>query len=120
MTDKNIYGQKLSLCNGSKITGYTRSGFCQLLEHDQGTHIVCCKMTNDFLKFTFSKGNDLITPRGNFPGLVEGDYWCICVLRWIEAYKENPKIAPSIVGEATNEKIFNYIPVKIVKKYILQ
>ena len=119
MTDKNVYGRKLSLCNGKKITGYTRTGFCQLLQGDQGTHVVCAKMTDDFLQFTLSKGNDLITPRGSFPGLVKGDYWCICVLRWLEAYKANPKYAPPIIGEATNQKIFEYVPAEVVKKFLI-
>ena len=119
MEDRNIFGGKLTLCNGKKITGYTRSGYCQLTGSDQGTHIVCCRMTRDFLRFTLSKGNDLITPNGKFPGLVEGDYWCICVLRWLQAYNENPKLAPPIVGTATNQKIFNYVPARVVQKYLI-
>jgi hypothetical protein len=119
MNDKNVYGGKLALCNGKKITGYNRSGYCQLVSGDQGTHIVCSRMTKEFLNFTLSRGNDLITPRGSFPGLVEGDYWCICVLRWLEAYKANPRYAPPIVGEATNKKILTYVPAKVVQTYLI-
>ena len=119
MIHKNIYGGELKYCNLNKITGYNRSGKCELLDNDEGTHIVCGVMTDEFLQFTLSRGNDLITPRGGFPGLVKGDNWCLCALRWLEAYKANPKYAPPIIGEATHEKFLNYVPKNIVEKYVI-
>ena len=132
MTHKNIYGGELKYCSRSpnessvsygnnlnKITGYNRTGKCELLDNDEGTHIVCAVVTDEFLQFTLSRGNDLITPRGSFPGLVKGDNWCLCALRWLEAYKANPKYAPPIIGEATHEKFLNYVPKNIVEKYLI-
>jgi uncharacterized protein (DUF2237 family) len=43
------------------------------------------------LNFTLSKGNDLITPVRGFPGFKPGDRWCLCVLRWLEAYQKKEK-----------------------------
>ncbi len=132
MTHKNIYGDELKYCSRSrlessvsvensrsKITGYNRNGKCEVLYNDEGTHIVCAVMTDEFLQFTLSRGNDLITPRGSFPGLVKGDNWCVCALRWLEAYKANPKYAPPIIGEATHIKFLNYVPKNIVEKYLI-
>jgi len=119
MTHRNVYGEKLKYCNRRKITGYNRNGRCEVLDDDKGTHIVCCVMTNDFLKFTLSRGNDLITPRGNFLGLIEGDTWCICALRWVEAYKASPKYAPPIIGQSTHENFLYYVPEKIVEMYLI-
>jgi uncharacterized protein (DUF2237 family) len=120
MIHKNIYGRELKYCtpvNSTKITGYNRNGKCELLDNDEGTHIVCAIMTDEFLNFTLSRGNDLITPRGSFKGLVKGDNWCICALRWIEAYKAG--YAPPIIGESTHEKFLNYVPKEILEKYII-
>ena len=121
---KNILGTKLkSCCNKCIIrdknkysTGYYRDGFCSTGQSDTGTHIVCAIVDNDFLEFTKSKGNDLITPHfPNFPGLVEGDKWCLCIYRWIEAYKANK--APKIIAESTNEIASSYIDKRILLKF---
>jgi uncharacterized protein (DUF2237 family) len=54
-----------------------------------GTHLVCAQVTDEFLEYTKKQGNDLITPNAafDFPGLKAGDSWCLCVLRWYQAYK---------------------------------
>ena len=100
--DKNVFGQKLQVCNSEKVTGWTRSGRCEYKPEDGGNHLVCAKMTNDFLEYTKSKGNDLSTPSGSFPGLKEGDNWCICANRMTQAL--NAGHAPNVVWEATNEE----------------
>ena len=111
---KNILGTQLVPCGSqeNKKTGYYRNGICSNGESDVGTHIVCAVVDNDFLQFTKSKGNDLITPTSYFPGLVAGDKWCLCILRWIEAYKAGK--APKIVAESTNEIAQNYISKNIL------
>ena len=114
----NIFGRKLKMCNCSrKVTGYNRTGYCMNFADDLGTHIVCAKVTKKFLDFTYSKGNDLITPRGSFPGLVPGNCWCICVLRWIEAYKAGA--APPIYLESTDSSVLKYVTFDILKDYAL-
>ena len=102
--NKNILGKTLSPCStpGQKTTGYYRDGYCSTGTTDTGTHVVCARMDDTFLNFTKSKGNDLMTPRDSFPGLVAGDKWCVCALRWKEAHEAGkaPKIFPESTGDA--------------------
>ena len=83
----NINYTKLYPCGFNPITGYNRNGYCELDDLDHGSHLVCAKVTKQFLNFSKQRGNDLITQRGNFPGLKSGDRWCLCVYRWLEAYE---------------------------------
>ena len=115
--DKNVFGEPLEICCTAPMTGYFRDGLCRTITEDTGTHTVCAVMTNDFLRFSASRGNDLISPMPyfQFPGLKEGDKWCLCVSRWIEAEKEGK--AQSLVLEATHEKTLEYAPLEMLIKY---
>lgn len=115
--DKNVFGEPLEICCIAPMTGYFRDGLCRTITEDTGTHTVCAVMTNDFLRFSASRGNDLISPMPyfQFPGLKEGDKWCLCVSRWIEAEKAGK--APSLVLEATHEKTLEYAPLEMLVKY---
>ncbi|MEM0942136.1 MAG: DUF2237 domain-containing protein [Bacteroidota bacterium] len=114
---KNVLGTPLIPCSKAPLTGFFRDGCCSTGPLDLGTHTVCAIMTEDFLAYTKSKGNDLSTPRSdyNFPGLKPGDKWCLCVNRWKEAY--DAQKAPKVILEATNEKSLEYIPFEILKLY---
>jgi uncharacterized protein len=109
---KNIFGEPLMCCCSSPITGYFRDGFCRNDETDLGKHLVCAIMTEDFLLFSKSKGNDLSTPRPEyaFPGLKPGDKWCLCALRWKEAFLAG--FAPQVYLEATSEDSLEYIEIE--------
>lgn len=114
----NIFGKSLSPCSiGPKTTGYFRNGFCTTGPADTGTHVVCSRVTNDFLRFSKSKGNDLITPypESGFPGLKEGDRWCLCAYRWLEAY--NAGKAPPVILNSTNKAVLRIIPLRLLKEY---
>lgn len=87
-------------CNLNKVTGWKRDGFCKGYPEDKGSHTVCVIVSNDFLRYTLSKGNDLISKSYNFPGLIPGDRWCVCLERWFEAYLAG--YAPKIVPEASD------------------
>lgn len=113
----NVYGKPLQPCNLVKITGYIRDGYCTNLDYDQGTHIVCSIVTDEFLKFTKSRGNDLTTSSKSFPGLKEGDKWCLCIGRWMEAYKNGK--APPVIGEATDINVLKYVPAKIFQQFLI-
>ena len=115
--DKNVFGEPLKICCTAPMTGYFRDGLCRTITEDTGTHTVCAVMANDFLRFSASRGNDLISPMPyfQFPGLKEGDKWCLCVSRWIEAEKAGK--APSLVLEATHEKTLEYAPLEMLVKY---
>lgn len=117
---KNVLGGALIACSMSPLTGFYRDGCCKTGADDSGTHTVCAQITNEFLTFTKSKGNDLSTPIPvyNFPGLKEGDYWCLCVLRWKEALKAGK--APKIKLEATHEKTLEYIKIEELKKHAVE
>lgn len=120
---KNVFGTELKPCSLKPLTGFFRDGSCNTDETDFGSHTVCAVMTEDFLRYSFDQGNDLITPmpQYNFPGLGPGDHWCLCALRWQEAFKDGK--APLVNLEATHERAlevlsledlveFSYIPSK--------
>lgn len=113
---KNVLGEPLQSCCFEPRTGFYRDGFCRTGEEDLGTHVVCAIMTEAFLEFTKSRGNDLSTPipQWAFPGLRPGDKWCLCVLRWLEAEKSGK--APKVVLEATHEKALEYTSLKVLKQ----
>ena len=103
-TDTNVLGTALRPCGRDPLTGFYRDGDCRTGPDDHGTHVVCAVMTDAFLQFSRARGNDLITPRPawNFPGLKDGDRWCLCVSRWAEALASG--VAPPVVLEATHRR----------------
>ena len=107
MEQLNIFGEPIEECCANPITGFFRDGFCRTDEMDRGLHVVCAQMTEDFLEFSKLRGNDLSTPKPefNFPGLKEGDHWCICAERWKEAFEYDK--APKLFLRKSNQKIFN-------------
>ena len=117
---KNILGTELQSCCTEPMTGFFRNGYCNTNQMDQGTHVVCAIVTDEFLDFTRSRGNDLSTPRPEFqfPGLKSGDGWCLCALRWKEAYEAG--VAPPLKPKATHEKALKFIPKEELEKYYIQ
>ena len=115
--ERNVFGEPLEICCTKPMTGYFRDGSCRTDNEDTGTHTVCAVMTEDFLKFSASKGNDLITPMPyyQFPGLKVGDKWCLCVTRWIQAEKAGK--APKLILEATHEKTLASTSLNLLVKY---
>ncbi len=110
----NVFGEKVQVCSLSPVTGFYRTGCCETGPDDLGTHTVCSIMTQEFLEFSKVQGNDLVTPipAYDFPGLKAGDRWCICALRWLEAYEAG--VAPEVILESTNEKTLEIIPIEIL------
>ena len=113
----NVLGQPLVPCSFEPLTGFFRDGCCKTDEEDIGSHLVCAIVTKDFLQFSLSKGNDLITPRPEyqFPGLVAGDQWCLCLNRWIEAVQA--ECAPMIKLESTHIKALELVSLDFLKQY---
>ena len=107
--DPNVLGAPLEICSLAPMTGYARSGSCRSGPDDVGTHVICATMTQPFLDFTRSQGNDLVTPRLDldFPGLKAGDRWCVCALRWREALGAG--VAPPVVLEATARHALDFV-----------
>ena len=106
---KNVLCTDLKCCGTKPVTGYFRDGFCRTDQSDQGRHVVACIVDERFLDYSQSVGNDLSSPNPmyNFPGLKPGDRWCVCALRWKEAFENG--FAPKVVLEATHEKSLDYI-----------
>ena len=106
---KNILGTDLKCCGTKPMTGYFRDGFCRTSETDRGRHVVACIVNEKFLHFTRQMGNDLSSPNPmySFPGLKPGDKWCVCALRWKEAFDAG--CAPEVIIEATHEKSLDYV-----------
>ena len=109
MENLNVFGKKIELCSTNPMTGFYRNGCCETGPNDYGTHTVCAIVTDEFLRFSKERGNDLSTenPEYNFKSLKNGDKWCLCVSRWIEAHEAG--CAPKVILESTNIKTLEYI-----------
>ena len=114
MTARNVLGGALADCSHDPLTGYFRNGCCETGPMDLGSHTVCAVVTADFLQFSYTRGNDLITPRPDFafPGLRPGDRWCLCVNRWREAWEAG--CAPPVVLEATHEAALRSVTIEML------
>lgn len=99
---QNVLGTELQYCSHDPVTGFYRDGCCNTGAEDRGVHVVCARMTAEFLAFSRSVGNDLATarPAMAFPGLKPGDQWCLCAARWSQALDAG--VAPPVVLEATH------------------
>lgn len=113
----NVLGQPLVPCSFDPLTGFFRDGCCKTDEEDAGSHLLCAVISNDFLQFSLQRGNDLITPRPEyqFPGLIAGDQWCLCLNRWIEALEAN--CAPLVKLESTNRKALETVSIELLEQY---
>ncbi|EGK87276.1 DUF2237 domain-containing protein [Microcoleus vaginatus PCC 9802] len=113
----NVVGGKLETCCTSPMTGYYRDGKCNTGGGDFGAHTVCAQLTEEFLQFTKSNGNDLSTPvpEFNFPGLKPGDCWCLCAARWKEAMDAG--VAPPVVLAATHALTLEYVSLDELKQH---
>lgn len=120
----NVLGTKMECCCSNVRdtgigTGFYRNGFCSTGSQDIGRHTVCVKVTDEFLEFSKSVGNDLSTPFPDymFPGLKDGDVWCLCAQRWAQAYQFGK--APKLYLRATHEKTLDYVDFKILREFAL-
>jgi uncharacterized protein (DUF2237 family) len=115
----NVLGGELLACCFDPLTGYYRDGSCRTGTDDDGTHVVCARMTEAFLAFSLRRGNDLVTPRpeSRFRGLKAGDRWCLCALRWLEALEAG--VAPPVILEATHERALDLVPLEELMRHAL-
>jgi uncharacterized protein (DUF2237 family) len=106
---RNVLGGVLQPCSTNPVTGFFRDGCCRTGRGDVGVHVVCAMVTEDFLAFSKSRGNDLSSPRPefDFPGLKPGDRWCLCATRWKDALVAG--MAPPVILEATHESALEFL-----------
>jgi len=116
---KNVLGEKLETCSNDPITGWFRDGCCNTDNIDHGAHTVCAKVTTEFLEWAKIAGNDLITPHPefDFPGLKDGDCWCICAATYAQSIDVGT--ACKIFLKKTNYKTLEIIPMEKLKKYAI-
>lgn len=114
---KNVLGGELYDCSVDPVTGWFRDGACNTGSGDAGMHIVCAVMTEEFLEYSKSVGNDLSTPQPQFrfAGLKPGDRWCLGAARWVEANRND--MAPPVVLEATNAQILEWVTLSDLEEH---
>ncbi len=117
---KNVLGTELEECSLDPMTGFYRDGCCNTGAEDLGLHTVCAEMTDEFLAFSKARGNDLSTPNEmyEFPGLKAGDRWCLCVLRWKEAFEAN--MAPRVVLAATHMSVLEFVNLEDLQMFAVE
>lgn len=117
---RNVLNTELQLCSLDPLTGFTRTGCCETGPEDIGSHTVCVQVTEEFLAFSMSCGNDLSTPRPEygFAGLLPGDRWCLCAARWHEAAEAG--FAPPVILEATHERSLEIVSLADLKYHALR
>lgn len=116
---RNVLGENLKPCSMNPMTGFHRDGYCSCGPEDRGQHLVCAEMTEEFLEFSRSRGNDLSTPRPEFGfrGLKAGDKWCLCLMRWVEALEAG--CAPTVDLESTHERVLSVVDLKTLRAHAL-
>ena len=115
----NVLGEMLGTCGVNPVTGFFRDGCCNTSDQDLGSHTVCIEVTQDFLDFSRSQGNDLSIPipAFNFPGLRPADRWCLCAARWLEAHDNG--MAPRVILGGTHKRALEIIPLELLKKFAI-
>ncbi len=113
----NVLGNPLECCCTAPMTGFYRDGYCRTGPADRGMHTVCIVATDEFLEFSMAQGNDLSTPRPeyDFPGLKDGDRWCLCVTRWKDALEAGR--APQVVLEATHLSALEWVSLEDLRAH---
>jgi uncharacterized protein (DUF2237 family) len=116
LTETNVLGGPLLACSYAPLTGYFRDGCCATQGEKGVAHLVCVKVTAEFLAFSRERGNDLSTPRPElrFRGLNPGDRWCLHVLRFVEALDAN--MPPRVVLASTNAEVLKYVALDDLKR----
>ena len=115
----NVLGEPLKPCSFDPRTGFFRDGCCNTGPSDRGRHVVCARMTEEFLAFSRARGNDLSTPRPEFgfPGLRPGDRWCLCAERWKEAWEADA--APRVVLASTHRAALRHVPLEALEAHAM-
>lgn len=114
---ENVLGEALEVCGEAPMTGFFRDGCCNTAPEDFGAHVVCAQVTAEFLEFSREQGNDLVTPRGGFPGLRPGDRWCLCASRWREAMEAGK--APRVLLKATHSAALLHVSLDDLKRHAI-
>jgi len=115
----NVLGEPLKPCAFDPVTGFYRDGCCNTGAEDRGRHVICARMTEEFLRFSKARGNDLSTPRPEygFVGLRPGDRWCLCADRWVEAWHAG--VAPKVVLASTHRAALRHVGLDVLREHAM-
>jgi len=118
-TQQNVFGEPLEMCSEKPLTGWFRDGCCHIDDADHGIHTVCAKVTDEFLQWLKSDGNDLVTPHPQFgfSGLKDGDCWCVCAASYARALEAG--VACRVYLVRTHIRTLDIIPMEKLKSYAL-
>lgn len=100
------------------MTGFYRDGYCRSGAADCENHAVAGIVSEEFLNFTASQGNDI-----RIVALSSGCKWCLCTSRWLEAYEAmkngviSEKAVPKFQLNATHESTLERVDLDIFKKF---
>ena len=113
----NVLGGELAPCSLDLLTGFFRDGCCNTCSEDVGSHTVCIEVTAEFLEYSRFVGNDLSTSNSEaaFPGLKEGDRWCLCAARWLEAHGKG--MAPRVFLKNTHIQALETVPLELLEQH---
>jgi len=113
----NVFGEPLQPCGSHPVTGFFRDNCCNTSPDDIGSHTVCVEVSTEFLEYSRFRGNDLVTPVPDFgfPGLKEGDSWCLCAARWLEAFEAG--MAPRVYLMRTHQRALDIVPLDKLKQF---
>ncbi|KAK2625692.1 hypothetical protein QTJ16_005004 [Diplocarpon rosae] len=119
----NVFKKPLGLFSKEPMTGFYRNGYCDVGADDSGNHSVAATLTDPFLDFTASRGNNLRSI-----GLTAGCKWCLCAARWKEAVEhansgvgkddlDRGGVVPKVHLHATSERALDVVGLEDLKKY---
>lgn len=113
----NVLGTPLGPCSHKPRTGWFRDGCCNTDASDRGSHTVCARVTQPFLEFLAASGNNLIDPmpQAGFPGLGEGDQWCVCASSWYQATKAG--LGCPVLLESTHQSALDIVPLEVLMEH---
>ncbi|MCJ1350224.1 MAG: hypothetical protein MMC33_000205 [Icmadophila ericetorum] len=115
-SNMNVFKKPLAFFSNKPLTGFYRDGYCRTGPDDHGNHAVAAVVTDEFLTFSASRGNDLRTI-----GLTGGCKWCLCTNRWKEAMlvakgSDDP-VVPKVFLHATDESALKSLDMKDLEKF---
>ncbi|EMF10940.1 uncharacterized protein SEPMUDRAFT_150882 [Sphaerulina musiva SO2202] len=118
MENNNVAGGRLSLFQKDPPVGFFKDGYCRSGPQDSGNHSIAATVSEKFLDFTASKGNDLKSA-----GVKPGQKWCLCASRWKEAMqavsdgKLQKEHVPKVHLHATHDAALKEVEYKDLRQY---
>ncbi|EXJ90092.1 hypothetical protein A1O3_03161 [Capronia epimyces CBS 606.96] len=114
----NVFKRPLAFFSDRPVTGFYRDGYCRTGAADFGNHAVAGVVSEEFLDYSASQGNDL-----RVAGLTDGCKWCLCTSRWLEAFqaytdgKISKTAVPRVYLEATEDSALRRVDLDTLREF---